>query len=125
MTMEGDEKRPGTPSDWAKSMKKFRHLSPNAYLYKISLDGVRRLDYTSELEFKDWLLLRILPVFHKREPTPTLLHGSNVGPQLANETRQYLQKQRWWSAVQSRSDEPTYWGAMAAWKKQIVTSPLQ
>jgi hypothetical protein len=107
-TMRG-EKISETPSEWATCIRTVRHLSLNVCPYKVSFNGLKRLDHTSELEFEDWLLLRILPVLKKRESTPTLILGSDEGLEPEKACREYLQKQRWWSAVQSRSLSTVLW----------------
>ncbi|VUC32694.1 unnamed protein product [Clonostachys rosea] len=114
--MGGEDELPRTRSDWARNMKEWRHLAPGISPYEVSLDGVTRLDSASKLEHKDYLLLRVLSYPDNRKPTPVLLFGSAIGSELEKDCRQYLEKQPWWSAVQSREPDPNDWGVMAPWK---------
>ncbi|CAH0019856.1 unnamed protein product [Clonostachys rhizophaga] len=116
----GGEKLPETPSEWATGIRTARHLLPNVSPHKLSLDGVKRLASASVLEFDDWLLLKILSILDQEKPTPTIVLGSKVGPRLEKAAREYLERQTWWQAVLSRSNDLDDWGAMEAWKKAYL-----
>ncbi|KAL7796617.1 hypothetical protein V8C37DRAFT_352791 [Trichoderma ceciliae] len=111
---------PSTRRDW-ENKAKGQGLEEHEYRSFV----IPQMKSASRVDFRDWLRLKILWKISKERLTHEFLFGDkpeiNRWATLPADSKAFLQKLDWYAALQSFSDNPTDWGALASWRQSTLT----